>query len=99
MYAPDLADAVLRAASDITTLPNLLNISLGHDYAINDYYATVAEVIGWQGEFTHDLTRPVGMKQKLCNTSRATQWGWQAPTLLRDGIAKTYKFYCERHAT
>lgn len=99
MYAPDLADAVLRAASDITTLPNLLNIGLGHDYAINDYYATVAEVIGWQGEFTHDLTRPVGMKQKLCNTSRATQWGWQAPTLLRDGIAKTYKFYCERHAT
>ena len=98
MYAPDLGDAVLRAASEITALPDLMNIGLGHDHSINEYYAIVADVIGWTGEFTHDLTRPVGMKQKLCDTSRARQWGWQAPTLIRDGIAKTYKFYCERYA-
>ena len=101
MYAPDLADAVLRAASEMTALPNLvpdlMNIGLGHDHSINEYYAIVADVIGWSGEFTHDLTRPVGMKQKLCDTSRARRWGWQATTLIRDGIAETYKFYCERH--
>jgi len=102
MYAPDLADAVLRAANEMTALPNLMpdlmNIGLGHDHSINEYYAIVADVIGWAGDFKHDLTRPVGMKQKLCDTSRARQWGWQAPTLIRDGIAQTYKFYCERYA-
>ena len=97
MYAPDLADAVLRAATDIATCPELTNIGLGHDFTINEYYAEVADVIGWTGTFTHDLTRPVGMKQKLCDTSRANEWGWRAPTSLRTGIENTYKFYCERY--
>ncbi len=97
MYAPDLADAVLRAATDIETCPDLLNIGLGHDFTINEYYSEVADVIDWQGEFTYDLTRPVGMEQKLCDTRRATEWGWIAPTSLRFGIEETYKFYCERY--
>jgi GDP-L-fucose synthase len=39
------------------------------------------------------------MKQKLCATDRQTAWGWQAPTTLRDGIAKTYRHYLEHHAS
>lgn len=93
MYAGDLADAVLKAAEEIEAIPDLMNIGLGHDHAINDYYRTVADVIGWEGRFTHDLTRPVGMKQKLCDTSRQTDWGWSAPTSLTDAIAKTYEYY------
>ncbi|MEP4037162.1 GDP-L-fucose synthase [Pseudophaeobacter sp.] len=95
MYAADLADAVLRAAADMASLPDSLNIGLGQDHTINDYYATVAEVIGWDGTFTHDLSKPVGMKQKLCDTARQQDWGWQAPTSLRDGIAQTYRHYLE----
>lgn len=93
MYAGDLADAVMRAASDIDSLPELMNCGLGHDHTINAYYETVADVIGWDGEFTHDLSKPVGMKQKLCATDRQGDWGWSAPTSLRDGIKATYDFY------
>ena len=96
MYAPDLADAVFQAATDIETCPELINIGLGHDFTINEYYSEVADVIDWQGKFIHDLARPVGMDQKLCDTRRATEWGWSAPTSLRVGIEETYKFYCER---
>ena len=99
MFAGDLADAVWKAAGDLDALPGAMNVGLGHDHSINDYYATVAEVIGWQGAFTHDLDRPVGMKRKLCDTTRQTAWGWQAPTSLRDGIAATYRHYLEHHAT
>lgn len=99
MFAPDFADAVMRAVNEINTLPELLNIGLGYDYSINDYYVAVAEVIGWQGEFTHDHSRPVGMKQKLCDTSRAKKWGWHASTSLHDAIAQTYEFYCDKEAT
>ncbi|AZV81051.1 GDP-L-fucose synthase (plasmid) [Parasedimentitalea marina] len=99
MFAGDLADAVLRAADDIDMLPDLMNVGLGHDHTINEYYETVAEVVGWQGEFTHDLSKPVGMKQKLCDTTRQSAWGWQAPTSLRDGIAQTYRSYLESTAT
>ena len=97
MYAPDLADAVLRAAMYIETCPELINIGFGNDFTINEYYSEVADVIDWEGKFTHDLTRPVGMNQKLCDTRRATDWGWSAPTSLRVGIEETYKFYCERY--
>ena len=93
MYAGDLADAVMKAASDIESLPELMNCGLGHDHTINAYYETVADVIGWDGEFTHDLSKPVGMKQKLCSTDRQDGWGWTAPTTLRDGVKITYDFY------
>ncbi|MBR9844312.1 MAG: GDP-L-fucose synthase [Rhodobacteraceae bacterium] len=93
MYAGDLADAVMKAAADLDALPELMNCGLGHDHTINAYYETVADVIGWDGEFTHDLSKPVGMKQKLCATDRQTAWGWSAPTSLRDGIKATYEFY------
>ncbi|WP_371396496.1 GDP-L-fucose synthase family protein [Fretibacter rubidus] len=93
MYAEDLADFILEAAPKIDSLPALMNTGVGVDHSINDYYDTVAKVIGWTGEFTHDLSRPVGMNQKLCSTARQTQWGWQPPTSLEQGIEKTYAFY------
>lgn len=93
MYAGDLSDAVMKAACDFDGLPEQMNCGLGHDYTINDYYESVADVIGWDGEFVHDLFKPVGMKQKLCAIDRQVSWGWSAPTSLRDGIKITYNFY------
>ena len=96
MYAPDLAEAILKAAADISSCPEIMNIGLGYDFTINEYYIEVADVIGWKGIFTHDCTYPVGMQQKLCDTRRATDWGWRAPTNLRVAIDQTYRFYCEK---
>lgn len=93
MYAGDLADMIWRAVDDIEGLPDLVNVGLGHDHSINDYYRICADILGWDGEFTHDLTRPVGMKQKLCDASKVNAWGWTAPTSLTDGLSKTYEFY------
>ncbi|MBQ0803923.1 MAG: GDP-L-fucose synthase [Sulfitobacter sp.] len=95
MYSADLADAVFRAADDIENIPDLMNIGVGHDHSINDFYATVARVIGWQGSFSHDLSKPTGMARKLSDTSRQTAWGWQPQTSLEDGITKTYQYYLE----
>ena len=93
MYAGDLADAVLKAIAGFDQVPYLMNVGLGHDHSINEYYEVVAKVIGWEGQFTHDLTRPVGMKQKLVSVERQKTWGWQAATSLADGISKSYNFY------
>lgn len=95
MYAGDLADAVLRGLGSFELLPDLMNIGLGHDYSINEYYAATAEVIGWQGEFVHDTTKPVGMKQKLVDINRQRAWGWMPATSLREGIRKAYQYYLQ----
>ncbi|PVA11205.1 GDP-fucose synthetase [Pelagivirga sediminicola] len=99
MFAGDLADAVLRAAEDMDALPDLMNVGPGHDHSINDYYAAAADVIGWTGEFTHDLGRPVGMQRKLCATDRQTAWGWQPETSLAEGLRQTYRHYLQEVQT
>lgn len=93
MYAGDLADAIFRALSDFDALPQYLNIGLGHDYTINEYYSAVAAVIGWRGRFRHDLSKPVGMTRKLVSTARQEAWGWKPSHSLHMGIKKTYDYF------
>lgn len=98
MYAGDFADAVMHALDHFDTMPDLLNIGIGHDYTINEYYAAVADVIGWHGRFEHDLSKPVGMRQKLVSAVRLHAWGWQSRTSLVDGIRHTYQYFLENNA-
>jgi len=95
MYAGDLADFVAKAIENFEDVPALINVGLGHDYTINEYYEAIAKVIGFEGKFVHDLSKPVGMKQKLIDDSRLKQFGWSYTTSLEDGIRKTYEFYLE----
>ncbi len=97
LYAADLADCIVRASLHIESLPDMMNVGIGKDLDINGYYKLVAEVVGYTGTFTHDLSKPVGMKNKLVDTSRATAWGWQAQTDWREGLAQTYQFFCETY--
>lgn len=93
MYAGDLADAVVNTIEHFDTLPSLMNIGQGFDYSVNDYYRIGAEVVGYTGEFKHDLTKPVGMMRKLTDVTRAHAWGWRATTSLEDGFSATYSYY------
>lgn len=99
MCAGDLADAVVQAIKRFDSLPDEMNVGLGYDYTINEYYRTAAEVIGWRGRFVHDLSRPVGMKRKMVSVERQRAWGWEPKTPLREGIALTYRFYLEEYAS
>lgn len=93
MFAGDLADAMLRAITNFDTLPAYMNVGLGHDHTINDYYQAAADVLGYTGGFVHDLSKPVGMARKLVSVERQQTWGWSARHDLRDGIEKTYSYY------
>lgn len=97
MYAGDLADATLRALREFDQIPGLMNIGLGTDYSIHDYYTCAASVIGWSGTFHYDATKPVGMKQKLVAIDKQRQWGWMPQTTLRDGIQKAYHYYLQEY--
>ena len=95
MYIEDLADAIYFALESISDIPDLMNIGVGTDYTIKEYYESVAKVIGWQGEFVFDHSKPIGMAQKLSDTSLQSKWGWQPKTILIEGIRSTYKYYLE----
>jgi GDP-L-fucose synthase len=98
MYAGDLADALVRAVTHFDTLPDYMNIGLGHDYTINDYYQAAATVMGYTGGFVHDTSKPVGMARKLVSIERQRAWGWSASHDLHSGIEKTYQYYLKEYA-
>ena len=97
MYAEDLADAVFYALDNFARMPDMLNIGLGHDFSINEYYDAVATIVGFEGSFAHDITKPVGMKQKLVSTEKLEDFGWKHRYSLTDGLQKTYQYYLERN--
>ena len=96
MLASDLADCVMTCVEQFSKVPNLMNVGLGFDYSVNEFYQTAAKVIGYQGEFYHDLSKPTGMQQKLVSVSRLTEFGWKPKTTLADGMKKTYEFYLKQ---
>jgi GDP-L-fucose synthase len=74
-----------------------MNVGLGYDFTINEYYEVAASVMGYQGMFVYDTTKPVGMARKLVNIDRQLTWGWQSKSDLRSGLENTYKFYLEEY--
>ena len=93
MYAQDLADFVYYALENFDSMPQNINVGLGHDYTINEYYEAIKEVVGFKGKFVHDLSKPVGMKQKLIDDTKLQNFNWKYKTSLKDGIKKTYEYY------
>lgn len=93
LYVGDLVDMLMSAIFRIETLPMYMNVGLGFDYTIDEYYRHAATVVGYHGQFVHDTEKPVGMQRKLTDVSRASEWGWHAQTSLLDGLTYTYDYY------
>lgn len=96
LFAEDLADFIFFGIERFERLPSLMNVGLGFDYSINDYYAAVKEVVGYSGGFKHNLSKPTGMQQKLVDISLQKYLGWKPKTDLTTGIARTYEFFLSR---
>ncbi|MFK5977296.1 MAG: GDP-L-fucose synthase [Rhizobiaceae bacterium] len=95
MYAGDLINFIWHGLRKFETLPNVINVGPGKDNSIFEYYQSVANVLGWQGEFTFNLDRPVGMKQKVVSTALLDKTGWKTSQSLDEGIEKTYQYFLE----
>lgn len=93
MYAEDLADFIFYAIPNFKLMPQNINVGLGKDYTINEYYRSIASAIGFEGGFIHDLTKPIGMKQKLIDDTKLNLFGWSYKTSLKEGLNKTVEFY------
>ena len=95
MCAKDIADFIFFAIKNIDRIPKNINVGMGHDYSIIQYYHAVAEVIGFKGSFEFDLSKPVGMKQKLVDITELEKFDWNHKISLNDGINDAYKFFIE----
>ena len=93
MYAGDFADFVYHAVAHFDLMPQNINVGIGRDYTINEYYEKIADIIAYQGSFSHDMSRPTGMQQKLIDDTKLREFGWQHKTSLELGLKKTYDYF------
>lgn len=96
MYTGDLVNCIFLAINKFDTLPYLSNVGPGQEVSINSYYEKIAKVVGFKGEFIHDLSKPSGMARKVVDTSILDQWGWKASISLEEGLLKTYQFFLKQ---
>jgi GDP-L-fucose synthase len=54
---------------------------------------TVAKVVGWEGTFTFNTSKPDGTPRKVMDVSRLRSLGWQASTEFESGIQQAYDWY------
>lgn len=97
MYAEDLADFIFFAIKNYEHIDPIMNLGMGHDYSIKEYYHRIAEVIGFNGGFTYNSSKPVGMKRKLCSIEKQKRLGWKPKHSLISGLEKTNQFYIENY--
>ena len=83
MKLPDGGFARLTAPA---TAP-LINIGAGTDQTIAELAGLIAEVVGYDGRFVYDASKPDGTPRKLLDVSRISALGWKPGVDLRRGIA------------
>jgi GDP-L-fucose synthase len=92
MYVRDLADALVFLLKHYSAEDHI-NVGVGSDISIADLAALVATVIGWEGRFDYDASKPDGTPRKLMDSSRLAALGWKPSTSLEDGIRETYAWF------
>jgi len=97
LYVDDCADALvhlMKTYSDETHV----NVGTGEDVTIAALARTIAEIVGFEGRITRDLSKPDGTPRKLLDISRIESLGWSPKTRLDDGIRQVYAWYVENVA-
>ncbi len=100
LHVDDLAKAVLFIVENVdarslcSQVPDLfLNVGSEKEVSIRDLAGTVAEVVGYDGEFSWDRSKPNGTPRKLMDSSRIGALGWKASVPLAVGLQSTYDWY------
>jgi GDP-L-fucose synthase len=98
LFVDDLADALLFLLEHYDS-PEPINVGVGADVTIRELARTIADVVGWKGEFLFDSTKPDGTPRKLLDVSRLTALGWEASTSLGAGIKRTYEWFLSHQSS
>ncbi len=94
-FADDLAEWLVGQVGAIEAWPALLNLGVGVDHSIREYYEAAARATGFTGRFDYDTTKPSGVPQRLLDSSRARTLGWNPGTTLDEGYARVYAAYLD----
>lgn len=97
LFSEDLADACVFVMKNYSG-EMFLNVGTGRDMTILELAQSIAKIIGWEGTFTFDRSKPDGMPRKVMDVSRLCALGWSAPTDFEAGMKEAYQWYVDNVA-
>jgi GDP-L-fucose synthase len=95
LYIDDLAEGCVFLMNNYNN-GEIINIGTGEDVSIKELANIIKNVIGYEGEFRFDTTKPDGTPRKLLNVEKINKLGWKAETDLKTGIKLTYQDFLKR---
>ncbi|MGP8082356.1 MAG: GDP-L-fucose synthase family protein [Terracidiphilus sp.] len=98
VFLMKLPDEVYVPIAQSESLAPLINIGYGEDLTVRELAELIRDVVGFKGRLTYDDSKPDGTPRKLLDVSRMKRLGWQAGTLLREGLETVYQEYSVIHA-
>ena len=105
LYSDDLANALLHLMHldddtygllvDPSNCP-IINIGSGIDFKIIELADKVKKVIGFEGDFAFDTTKPDGTPRKLMDSTKINQLGWKSKVCLDEGTKRAYLDFLDK---
>jgi len=80
LHVADLADACFYLMEHYNE-GGIINIGIGADIAIIELANIIKEIVGFEGEIVHDLSKPDGTPRKLMDVSKLNKFGWQTVSI------------------
>lgn len=100
MFVDDAVDAAIFLMKN--SFPDMddktqafINIGTGEEISIFNLAVLIAEIVGYNGKISWDISKPNGMPRKLLDSECINSMGWRYKVGLRDGIEKTYRWYLD----
>lgn len=95
LHSDDLADACLYLMNHYDG-EDIVNIGTAEDISIYDLAHLIKSIIGYEGEFVFDTSRPDGTPRKWVDVSKLKALGWTSQIPLVDGLKATYEWYTDQ---
>lgn len=90
LHAEDLGDACVYLMQNYEGEQHV-NIGTGVDLSIKDLALLIKKIVGFEGNITHDLSKPDGTPRKLMDVSFLHKLGWKHKIDLEAGIQSVYE--------
>ena len=94
IHSDDLADACVYLMVNYSG-SDIINIGTGVEVSINELVNLICRIVGYTGVIDWDKSMPDGMPRKLLDCTKLKNIGWFPKITIENGIAETYKKYCE----
>ncbi len=97
LHVDDLADACVHLMHHYSASSHI-NVGTGVDLSIRELAEKIRDLVYPAAELRFDTSKPDGMPRKVLDVSRLTATGWTPRIGLDEGIASTYRWFCEQQA-